>query len=91
MLDLANQHLAWVELQRIPGQFSPSAEIVGDFDDTRVVPGDRVVARDMPFDVLGQEGLNTLHIIAGVHGVLCPVQPIKDRLCVLWVHSLGRF
>src|SRR5438128_847330 len=44
----------------------------------------------MPLDVLGQEGLDRLHVIAGVHGVLCLVQPTEDRLCVLWVHSVGR-
>ncbi len=75
---VTDEHLSWMQAQRIRRKPSTLAEVLHDLIYPAIIPGDCIFARYVPLDLLGQQSAHGIHRATRVHGVLRVVQSVED-------------
>jgi hypothetical protein len=77
VLPIANEKLPGMESQRISGEVTAPLKVIDDFPDPAIHAGNRVIARDVPFDVVGEQSPHRVDLASCVHHILCRMKPVE--------------
>jgi hypothetical protein len=87
VLSVADEEFPGMKLQRVGRECPPAPEVVHDFVDPLIRAGDRVLAGNVPFDVLSEQGSDQVGVAARIHRVLSRMKLIKDFLSNGAIHE----
>ena len=78
VVPITHEELARVQPQAVVRQRTATLEVVEHRFDPLIDAGNRVITRNVPFDVVGQQRPNGFDVAARVHRVLCGMELVEE-------------